>query len=161
MAEVLELGLVAKALLPIVREVFFGHNCFDLGTYQRWTRGIHPNLQVLIHDVETSLTIFSQTVPPRKTVKDFFHVQIQIRRLHVSIDNLKFEEHYFRLQKQSGEKTPPREQVFRNAPEVRALSRKRVTGKVTVEFMYEDELLSPPGWLLAQAAWLKHDIEQN
>jgi hypothetical protein len=105
--------------------------------------------------------MFSQTVSLRKTVKDFFHVQIQIKRLHVSIDDLEFEEHYFRLQKQSGEKTPPREQVFRNAPEVRALSRKRVTGKVTVEYMYEDELVSPPGRLLAQTAWLEHAIEQN
>jgi hypothetical protein len=162
MAEVLEMGLVVKSLLPVVREIFFGDNCFDLGTNQRWLRGIHPDLRVLIRDVETSLSHFSRIVPRRGAVIDFFQAQFRIRRLHISIDDVGFEKHYLRMHGRSGE-TIAREQVLKMAPEFRALSRMRGIGKVTVDFTNRSQPLSPPApsWLLAQAAWLQHAMEQG
>jgi hypothetical protein len=169
LVDILEVGLVAKPLLPIVREVFFGLNCFDLGTKQKWMRGIHPDLQVLIHDVEMSLTDFSSSAPRRHCVMDFFYIKLQIRRLHISIDDLGFEKLYkqyekkpsWRVRTEPNENRGPREKLFRTSRMVRGLHLKRSTGKVTFDFTDNDQSSSPPtpGWLLAEAARLKHVIE--
>ncbi|KAI4713208.1 hypothetical protein J4E89_002187 [Alternaria sp. Ai002NY15] len=163
MLEILSIGLVAKRLPPIVREAFFGKNRFDLSFGQKWLSGVHPDLQTLIHDVEICVSTFGTSQFPRSSV-DFSQHQLKIRRLRVLISARAFERHvYVYHPRQQGGQTPW-EQVFRTAPEVRALSKLRGVGEVTVDFKYPSRLLfTPPGpdWLLAQATWLKNTMEQD
>lgn len=84
MVEILEVGLVAKPLIPVVREVFFGKNCFDLTYRQSWVRGIQRNLRVLIHNVEIELGDFCTTDPLLARI-DLSREQLNIERLRISI----------------------------------------------------------------------------
>ncbi|KAI4607379.1 hypothetical protein J4E80_009774 [Alternaria sp. BMP 0032] len=160
MLEILSIGLVAKRLPPIVREAFFGKNRFDLSFGQKWLSGVHPDLQTLIHDVEICVSTFGTSQFPRSSV-DFSQHQLKIRRLRILISVRAFEWHVYHPRHQ-GEQTPW-DHVFRTAPEVRALSKLRGVGEVTVDFKYPSKLFTPPapGWLLAQATWLKNTMEQD
>lgn len=161
MLKILDMGLVAKRLLPVVRDVFFEKNRFDLSFGQKWVRGIHPGLQTLIHDVEICVSTFGTSQFPRSSV-DFSQHQLKIRRLRILISARAFEWHICHHGGQEGQ--APEEHVFRTAPEVRALSKLRGVGEVTVDFKYPSRLLftpPAPGWLLAQATWLKNTMEQD
>ncbi|KAI4653742.1 hypothetical protein J4E93_001509 [Alternaria ventricosa] len=161
MLEILSIGLVVKRLLPIVREAFFGKNRFDLSFGQKWLSGVHPDLQTLIHDVEICVSSFGMNHLPRSSV-DFSQHHLKIRRLRVLISARAFEWHVYHPRQQGGQTSW--DHVFRTAPEVRALSGLRDVGEVTVDFKYPSRLLfiaPAPGWLLAQATWLKNTMEQD